>query len=135
MPSMDLHALARVLGALLPQRTRSPLLQAPSTAHALADSLAAACLNAGLASRDARRIADSITRYLVGGERGEDTYNARIGKGTAILQLEGDAPGEEVVLVVPHGLRLTDEALTQLLHWALLETPAAEDEPRQRGEP
>jgi hypothetical protein len=36
---------------------------------------------------------------------------------------------------VPHGLRLTDEALTQLLHWALLETPTAEDEPRQRGEP
>jgi hypothetical protein len=135
MPPTDLHALARVLGALLPQRTRGPLIHAPHTARALADRLATACLSAGLATRDAVRIADSITRYLLGGDRGYDTRNAWIGKGTAILQLEGGAPGEEVVLLVPHGLALTDEALTQLLTWALLETPEDEDEPRGRGEP
>ena len=67
MPPTDLHALARVLGALLPQRTRGPLLPAPHTAHALADRLATACLRAGLASQDAVRIANSITRYLLGG--------------------------------------------------------------------
>jgi hypothetical protein len=81
------------------------------------------------------RIANSITHYLVGGERGYDTQNAWIGKGTAILQLEGGAPGEEMVLLVPHGLVLTDEALTQLLYWALLETSEDEDEPRGSGEP
>jgi hypothetical protein len=81
------------------------------------------------------RIANSITRYLLGGDRGDDTPNAWIGKGTAILQLEGGAPGEEMVLLVPHGLALTDEALTQLLHWALLETLEDENEPRGKGKP
>ena len=135
MPPTDLHALARVLGALLPQRTRGPLLHAPHTARALADRLATACLRAGLASQDAVRIANSITRYLLGGDRGDDTPNAWIGKGTAILQLECGVPGEEVVLLVPHGLALTDEAITQLLSWALLEAPEDEDKPRGREEP
>jgi hypothetical protein len=40
-----------------------------------------------------------------------------------------------MVLLVPHGLALTDEALTQLLYWALLETSEDEDELRGSGEP
>jgi hypothetical protein len=130
---MDLHALARVLGALLPQRTRGQLANAPHTARALADRLATACRTAGLASQDAVRIADSITRYLLGGDQGYDTRNAWIGKGTALLQLGCGTQGEEVVLLVPHGLALTDEAIAQLLSWALLEEPEDEDEPRGRG--
>jgi hypothetical protein len=56
MPPTDLHALARVLGALLPQRTRGPLLPAPHTACALADRLATACRRAARAQAGRGRV-------------------------------------------------------------------------------
>ena len=130
MTPTDLRALARVLGALLPQRTRGQLADAPHKARALADRLETACLTAGLAPRDAVQIADSITSYLLGGDGCYDTRNAWIGNGTVILQLVCGAHGDDVVLLVPHGMMLTDEAIAQLLSWALLEELEDEDEHR-----
>jgi len=41
--------------------------------------------------------------------------------------LEHHRQGDEVVLLVPYGVTLTDEAITQLLSWALLEELEDED--------
>ncbi len=128
MTLTDLRALARVLGALLPQRTRGPLAEDPHAAQALAARLETACLTAGLASQDAVRIADSLTSYLRGWGGGDDTLNPWIGKGTVLLYLARGGQGEDVVLLVPYGMTLTDEAIAQLLCWALLEDLEDEDE-------
>src|SRR2546423_6280375 len=129
MTLTDLRALARVLGALLPQRTRGPLAEDPHAAQALAARLETACQTAGLAPPDAVRIADSLTSYLLGWGGRDDTLNPWIGKGTVILRLARGGQEDDVVLLVPHGMALTDEAIAQWLSWALLEACEDEDEP------
>jgi hypothetical protein len=134
MTLTDLRALARGLGALLPQRTRGPLAEDPHAAQALAARLETACLTAGIVPRDAVLIADSLTSYLL--SRGEryDTLHPWIGKGTVLLHLARGGQGDEVVLLVPYGVTLTDEAIAQLLSWALLEDLEDEDERLGVGE-
>jgi len=127
MTPTNLRVLARVLGALLPQRTSGQLAEAPHEAQALAARLETACLTAGLAPRDAVRIADSLTRYLLSRGGRDDTLHPWIGKGTVLLQLARGGQGDEVVLLVPYGVTLTDEAIAQLLSWALLEELEDED--------
>jgi hypothetical protein len=127
MTPTDLRGLARVLGALLPQRTSGQLAEDPHEAQALAARLETACLSAGLTPRDAGRIADSLTSYLLSQGERDDTLNPWIGKGTVLLQLARGGKGDEVVLLVPYGVTLTDEAIAQLLSWALLEELEDED--------
>src|SRR5438128_140416 len=67
MTPTDLRGLARVLGALLPQRTSGQLAEDPHAAQALAARLETACRTAGLAPRDPGRMAASLLpchRYL-----------------------------------------------------------------------
>ena len=128
MTPTDLRGLARVLGALLPQRTSGQLAEDPHAAQALAARLETACRTAGLAPRDAGRIAASLTSYLLSRGGCDDTRNPWIGKGTVLLQLARGGQGDEVVLLVPYGVTLTDEAIAQLLSWALLEDLEDEDE-------
>jgi hypothetical protein len=133
MTPTDLRVLARVLGALLPQRTSGQLAADSHEAQALAARLETACRTAGLASRDAGRIADSLTSYLLRRGERDDTLNPWIGKGTVLLQLVRGGQGDEVVLLVPYGVPLTDEALMQLLSWALLEELEDADERLEGG--
>ena len=56
----------------------------------------------------------------------DDTVHTWIGKGTAILQLARGGQGDDVLLLVPYGVMLTDEAIAHLLSWVWLE--ALEDE-------
>ena len=120
-PPEDLRALARTLGALLPYRTVRALAEAPQEAAALAEQLKTACRTAGLAERVAARIADSISGYLRGGEQHAGPAEAWMVHGTALLTVAGGGDGDAVVLLVPYGVALSDEALAELLCWALLE--------------
>ena len=120
-PLEDIRALARTLGALLPQRTLRALAEAPQEAAALAERLKTACRTAGLTERAAARIADSISGYLLGGERCAGPAEAWIVQGTALLTVASGSDGADVVLLVPYGVALSDEALAELLSWALLE--------------
>jgi len=134
MTPTALRALARVLGALLPQRTSGQLADAPHEAQTLAARLETACLTAGIVKRDAVLIADSLTSYLLSRGERDDTLNPWIGKGTVLLHLARGGQGDEVVLLVPYGVTLTDEAIAQLLSWALLEDVEDEDERLGAGE-
>jgi len=118
---VDIRTLARRLGALLPHRTLRALADAPQEAAALAERLQTACRTAGVEERDATRIADSISSSLLGGERRAGQAEAWMAKGTALLTVAGGGHGDAVVLLVPYGVALTDEALAELLSWALLE--------------
>ena len=120
-PPEDLRALARRLGALLPHRTVRALAHAPQGAAALAERLKTVCRTAGLAERAAARIADSISGYLRGGEGRAGPAEAWIVQGTALLTIAGGGDGDAVVLLVPYGVALSDEALAELLSWVLLE--------------
>ena len=134
MTPTALRALARVLGALLPQRTSGQLADAPHEAQAVAARLETACLTAGIVQRGAMRIADSLTSYLLRQGGRDDPLNPWIGKGTVLLHLARGGQGDEVVLLVPYGVTLTNEAIAQLLSWALLEDVEDEDERLGAGE-
>jgi hypothetical protein len=97
------------------------LADAPQEAAALAERLKTVCRTAGLAERAAARIADSISGYLLGGERRAGPVEGWIAHGTALLTVAGGGDGNDVVLLVPYGVALSDEALAELLRWALLE--------------
>jgi hypothetical protein len=133
MTPTDLRVLARILGALLPQRTSGLLAEDAHEAQALTHRLETACVTAGLAPRDAGRIADSLTNYLLSRSGHSDHCHPWLGQGTVLLQLARGGKGDEVVLLVPYGVVLTDEAITQLLTWALLEELEDEDERLEAG--
>jgi hypothetical protein len=121
MTAADLRRLARWLGALLPQRTLGALAHAPQEVDALAERLTTACLTAGVVEQDAARIADSLSGYLCGWGRHSDQAEAWRAQGTALLTFARGGHGDDVVLLVPYGVMLTDKAIAQLLYWTLLE--------------
>ena len=61
MTPSDLHALARVLDALLPHRTVGQLADDPQEAHARAERLETACLTADVPARPPRAAAPRPT--------------------------------------------------------------------------
>ena len=77
------RTLARVLGALVPQRPSGQLAHDPQEAPALAERLETACRTAGIAARDAVRMADSLTSSLLGAGGYDGKTAAWTGKGTA----------------------------------------------------
>lgn len=121
MTPTDLHALARVLGALLPWRTIGRLMDDPWEAHAVAEKLETACLTAGVEAREAVIIADSLSGYVLGWGSRYGNLDEWTGKGSAILNLAMGGQGDADVQLVPYGVELTDEAIAQLLSWVLLE--------------
>ena len=121
MTSAELRTLARVLGTLLPRRTLGRLMDDPFEAHAVAKKLETACITAGVEEPDAVIIADALAGYVLGWRGRYGNLDAWTGKGSAILNLACGGQGDAVVLLVPHGVELTDEAIAELLSWALLE--------------
>ena len=120
MPSTDRRTLARVLGALLPWRTIGRLMDNPFEAHAVAERLETTCITASVEERDAVMIADALAGYVLGWGGRYGNLDEWTGKGTAILNLASGGQGGDVVLLVPYGVTLTDEAIAELLSWALL---------------
>ena len=84
MTPAALRTLARVLGALVPQRPSGQLAHDPQEAPALAERRETACRTAGLAARDAVRMADSLTSSLLGAGGYDGKTAAWTGKGQGL---------------------------------------------------
>jgi hypothetical protein len=120
MTPAHLRTLAQVLGILLPWRTIGRLMDDPFEAHAVAAKLQTACRTASVEEREAVIIAESLASYVLGWRGRYGTLAVWTGKGTAILHLAMGGQGDDDVQRVPVGGELTDEAIAQLLRWALL---------------
>jgi hypothetical protein len=113
--------VAATLGALLPSRTIGHYDDDPRTSHTLAQRLEEACLAHGIAALHAVIIADSLAGYVSGWGGRYGNLDVETARGAAIVNRAMGGSGGPDVLLVPEGMELTDDAIAQLLRWALLE--------------